>query len=404
MGRIPLPIIAWFVAKGLTSLWGARVKLVRCFQERLSELGMGRFIMSYDWHDHPKEIMETYIETVIRAYLCIISVPSLLAVYPDEIMNTPWLDRFFIKYEDYQKWKVVKQALGERRITNMPREVTFKQIIEMYDMPELIPKIPEMLSYPAELMKTIIGAVWTTITEGNMSVDKIVDHVNQNLQTYRFPPWVGLIPAGLWRIVHPTIDLDWAVIKSYITLLKSYQKIRGILEYEGLVDPWIKGQVARILIDGKVYDYEYVDEHGIVKFRIPYGYQPLRIDTFGMGIDFQVSEVLEPVIRIRIRYNAGGFYIDHPNHWMIVSRPWGDPIRGWKVDSGYSEDHDDFRDMYTWNERVGNRLHWKCWWGKYKEAWEVWIYGECRLWAIGPEPTEGRLMVDSWIDIPPEYQ
>lgn len=101
---------------------------------------------------------------------------------------------------------------------------------------------------------------------------------------------------------------------------------------------------------------------------------------------------MAPIERILDQY---GIWYDRDKTWAwaIVDKPWGEGIIGWGGGGVY-------RSWYTWNEIVGDRIHLKVWFGTYGGTWEVWLYGRRLLWATGPHPTEGQLIMDTWYDVP----
>ena len=364
MKNIPLPIIAWFIAKSITTVWGKRVHLVRSFQERLSELGMGRFIAHYEQRDITKGQLESFMEMLISAYLCIITVPAILSVYGKEVMETEALDGFFQKYTDYNVWRTVKEKMAEAQYIDMPKKVILETIIEQYNMPELKPRIEHFLHYPWELMRCILGSIWDVIESLGMDVGKIVDHVNQRYQTYRFAPWMGLLPPMFWRVVHPTLDLDWAVIKSYIAMLESYRLMRGYKDYAGFIDPFLTGQVVKIMYDDKVKAYEHLGEKGLVKLSIPYDdvEEKITLDTFGLKIDIpkQPKTFIAFWIPEENRWvsEADGMHKELPEHWYWYRRT------EWELDpekTGLPDAYKCIRLSLRWGEKwVEARIEMYC--------------------------------------------
>ena len=116
---------------------------------------------------------------------------------------------------------------------------------------------------------------------------RIAEYFNQNVKTYEFEPWLGLISPNWWIQAHPTIVLDWTVIRSYIISLSAYRKLRTEREYGELVNPFIKGQVARIILDGALKEYKYLDESGRIRLSIPYFdvQKKIKVDSFGLELE-----------------------------------------------------------------------------------------------------------------------
>lgn len=400
MKDIPLPIIIWFLAKAITTLWGKRVHLVRSFQERLSELGMGRFIAHYEQRDITKGQLESFMEMLISAYLCIISVPAILSVYGKEVMETVALDSFFQKYEDYNVWRTVKEKMAEEQYIDMPKRVILETIIEKYNMPELEPRMEDFLRHPYELMRCIIGSIWDVVESLGMDIGKIVDHVNQKYQTYRFDPWMGLLSPMFWRVVHPTLDLDWSVIKSYIAMLDSYRLIRGYKDYAGFVDPFLSGQIVKVLYDGKVKAFEHLGEEGLIKISIPYDdvEEKVTLDSFGLKIDIPKQAI--SIERVCAFYDPPCRTIDDIAYWRIVNKPWGQGIIGWEFHLEHLGTSFAYRDLYTWSQPDGDKWYkFKLWRGIYYKRYTVYLGNFVMLDSLEPTGPEGKKVLDGrwWV-------
>jgi len=307
-------IIAAYIAKAFVTLWKQRIALVRSFQESLSEAGMGRFITHYGRTEAVKADQEELMANVVNAYIIVITPCALLSAYGDEIMNTPFLDEFFSRYEAYKKWKEIKRAIGEKTIPVINWEAFLGEIINLFELPELFGKLQEIIDTLWNLSLYLYELIMALVTAQRLGPVKMVMWVNQRFRTHEFPPWLGLIPAWIWRLIHPTLDFDWTVIKSYIVLYYTYRAIRLDEELRQFVPPYIKQQAVKITVDGEQYPYQFLKTDGFLKIKIPRGKwrDKASVDTFGLTYDVSRlvfgPEILD--LRAHSIYDVAYMYYD----------------------------------------------------------------------------------------------
>ena len=326
-----LSTVAWFLSKAVTTVWGKRIQLVRCFQERLSELGMGLFVGHYEIAEHTQETLEMFMQTVISAYIFVISPCALLSVYGEEIRRTPYLDAYFSKYPSYSRWKGQKDAIGKKTIPIVNEPAFIGEVFETYHMPQLKSKAHLCLGNPAKIMELIINQIMTVFETMNMTSDQLVDYVNQKVKTYEFTPYLALIAPITWRCVHPTLDLDWTVIKSYIALLKTYRTIRLSRSTKGYVPSFIKDQIAKVTVDDAPYYFSRINEQGILRVEIPKPteWEKVTVDTF--GLKKTISRGPLTLIATEDSFIWADYWNNNYGSWdcLWTSKHWP-PAVGWK--------------------------------------------------------------------------
>ena len=286
---LPLPTVITFMVKAITTYWGLRIKLVRLFQERLSEIGMGRFIAHYTRSQGVKRGLERWIRGIVNAYIFVISPCALLSVYGDEIRRTPFLDDYFSQWDSYLIWKGQKDAIGEKTIPVINEANVMADVFRVYKKPELTNRLHECVGNRSKVGELVIGSIMDTVESKGYDSAKTVDYINQNVQTYDFTPYLGLLAPLFWRVVHPTLDLDWTVIKSYIVLYKTYSEHRLFQEFKELVPAFIKDQMVRVEVDDKPFQYKPLDVDGYLRVEIPRSLVERKITLNSFGLKYDVT-------------------------------------------------------------------------------------------------------------------
>jgi len=286
-----LATILLFVAKALTTLWSKRVQLVRNFQEMASSAGMGRFISHGEEVGHIQALFEERIAMVASAYLYVLTVPCVLSVYGKEIRETQMLDRFFNRWKSYQEWKAIEEKIGTYEYPITDYAILAKDIILSFGFTHLLAFIGTRITQLWEIMQIIIGSLSETIEKMGLDPEGIVNFVNQQAKTYEFKPYLAHLHPWVWRTIHPTLDLDWTVIKTLILLYQTYKEIR--LRQEHRLDPscWLEGQTATLMIDDKPYAISLVSPEGVVEFRVPVDVydKAVSIDVDSYGVKWKES-------------------------------------------------------------------------------------------------------------------
>lgn len=284
-----LPIIIAFLMKAITTVYGIRLKLVRTFQDYLSQISMGRFIAHYGNVEPVKAGFEEYTKLGINAYIFIITMPALLSVYGDEIRNTPFLHSYFSTYTSYNKWLNVKEAIGTKTIP-VENEVAFqKEIIKLFGLDALANYFDETIGKIWKLTELIIKTIWQAVETMADSPEKVVAFINSNYDTTDFDPWLGCVPPMIWRLVHPTLDLDWTVIKTQISLVQTYAYLRSVEQEQGKILSMMQGQMMELYKGEELLSKQPIDTEGIATFEIPLSKADPILTAKTQGIQSEIN-------------------------------------------------------------------------------------------------------------------
>lgn len=275
--------------KAFTTAWLYRIMLIRFIQERLAEFGMGRFVSHYGRTRSIDDALDIFLHMAINSHIRLISVPALLSTHGDEIKNTPWLDEYFNQWKSYRAWKGEREKVGVER---KPPENMGKFVCDLclkYDKPELcMPFIYGDITL-SEVMLLLTEAIFAQTEEMEEDPAEIVEWINQNVLTEEFDPAWGNFPKHLWYTLHPTLDIDWTVIKSYILLRGAYRAISQEDEETGFVPPYFVRQQVKTLIDEELYEKAPMDREGLLTLTLPsealQGKEKIVLDTYGLKLE-----------------------------------------------------------------------------------------------------------------------
>ena len=303
---MPLPVVAWFTGKAFTTLWGQRMRLIRAFQEHLSALGMGRFIAHYTLDEYVKESHEDHISKVIDAYIYVITPCALLSVFGDEIRTTSYLHEYFSKWKSYQTWLTQKDRMGKGIIPVIYAPTVIADVFRTYGLDPNDYDLKECLARYSRTIELITNTIVSTYSIMKQPDVMVLYYILQNYNTIDFSPYLGLVDPKFWRLIHPTIDLDWTVIKSYIALKTTYEKIRLEENIAGLVPPFIRDQLVKVYVEDEFREYTRLDRTGRLEIRVPKTFSKLRVDTFGLK-----KEILREELTFTLNPIADSYIYSH---------------------------------------------------------------------------------------------
>lgn len=290
---MPAYIVAIYLAKAITTIWGMRIKLMRVFQKYMSEMSMGRFIGHYGRTESVKIYQEELMSALIKAYLHIMTMPCILSSFGDEIRSQPYLHEFFSQFKGYEQWvqwRLERQELPQER----PKDhIFYKAMIETTPYPHLYGRIGEQSESPKLLMQDIIESLNDTWDLMTSNPTDIVNYINQHWKDSDFDIERTYAPKWFWYLIHPTMDMDWTIIKSHIILLQTYRDIRLVHETIDKVPPFFQRQMAKVLTESVLAGEDRLDHEGKVTFQFPAwkAGDKIILDTYGLTKEVSIQPI-----------------------------------------------------------------------------------------------------------------
>lgn len=217
-----LPLIATILAKAFTTAFQYRMKIVRTFQEKLSEIGMGLFILTNVRENELRADFLQMMEVIIKAYVKFITTPCIYSRYGEEIIKTRTLNRFFSAFSDYKLFKQYYNRTGKTYKYEGLDPENLKKLISLSPFPSLENNIDYFILNPQELFTQISKIMHDILEIDRMSGAELAAYIDQHFNFATDPIEDYLVNPDSILLIHPTIDLDWAVIKTYITLYITY--------------------------------------------------------------------------------------------------------------------------------------------------------------------------------------
>jgi len=301
------PTVRSFERKAFTTVFGQRIRLIRCFQEAMSVIMMGRFISHYGRTEWIKMNLEERTKYVINAYIYFLTIPCILSFFGYEIVNNPKLDKYFQQFRGYRKWKELYiqdnlPPITINTVFDFARELGYAIGFKI-----VLAKIGDIVGMPILFQQFIYEQFPKETWADYVNPFYVVDWINQNLNRDDFDMALTRVPSWLWYPIHPFIWLDWVVVKSYIQLYSAYEEIRKEHEMREYVQPFIPQMPIKLKIQGKEYYKTTLDTEGRATFIIPcevYDQYLKEISIDALGLEVTHVEEAEADMLVTI-YDYG---------------------------------------------------------------------------------------------------
>jgi len=355
-------IIAGLLIRGISEAFKRRFEIIRSFQEVLSSCGMSSFVLAYSHDLQNREFFLDVSDKVIKAYLAFVNPSAIVSCYFDEIESNPVLLRYFSKFKQYHK---VRDEIRRVRELTWWDQLSFQflhTVASVWGLLEYLVKLIIYLVNPKMVTADFASAILTELGDRAKDPNVVVDFLNQKFNLEEMNWKAGLAEPHVWKAVNPFLDLDWAVIKTYIMLNYAYEKATEELESQLTTPAFLPYQLVRVYLDDKLKAVTSVDRFGYFKAEVPYeGENELKLDTFGLTKTIYLIEPVEAFLR-----NV---------KWYTPA--YGDEIITWK--------DEDKRDWYKYTDPQGvkwDRIGWElaefqpCVTGTYYDDVELFIRDE----------------------------
>jgi len=310
------PSVREYERKAFTTVFGQRIRLVRCFQEAMSQVMMGRFISHYGRTSWVKMTYEERTKYIINAYIYFVSLPCLLSFFGEEILSNRYLDEYFSQFRGYNRYKIAVQSGG----LPSPTITTWFDFVSALGyklgFEYLLAKIGDIIGLPILMQQFIYEQMPKSFWADVVNPFYVVDWVNQNMNRDDFDLALTVVPSWLWYPLHPFVHLDWTVIKSYIQLLQAYKSLRIETEERAFVPPFIRGMKVKVKVDGVDLTELRIDDEGIVRFCVPKRIIDEKITVDATGLKFDIP------LFITFRFDLPPYERCYETFW----RAWNYPI------------------------------------------------------------------------------
>jgi len=296
---MPLGHILLFLARGITTAYRYRQYIIRIFQQLASELAIALFISVYHRNLRYRFWLIGWLEKLVDAYIYFIGIPCLIGSYGREICNTTFLHSYFWKFSTYQQFVEWTNRRGWEYTIDKVTISIINTIIAGGPFHYLREKIGEYMENPMKLINDIGYQLGLKTEDKPDDPFYAIDFINQNFKAVKINPESWYAPKTVYLFIHPTLDLDWAVIKSFIALLDTYKKLHLAEELQVTIPPFIRTQRVRIYENEKLISLARLDEMGRIKHKTstpaPATVKTVTFDTYGLRKDV-VLTTLERIV------------------------------------------------------------------------------------------------------------
>jgi len=226
------------------------------------------------------------LEKLIDAYIYFIGVPCLVGPYGKEIRTMKILDDYFSKFVTYRLWcEYVDRRGYEYEIDKVSIDI-INTLIAGGPFHYLREKIGTYIENPMTLLNDIGFEIEKETEDKKDDPFYTVDYITQKFKPIEIDPATFHAPKMVYMQIHPTLDLDWTVIKCLIVMLDTYKKLHTAEELDITIPPFIRSQRVRIYENNILKIQTRLDEHGRVSYETEtpkYGTtKEILFDTYGL--------------------------------------------------------------------------------------------------------------------------
>jgi len=325
----------------------------------MSEIMMGRFISHEGRTRWVKMDLEERVRYVINAYIYFLSLPCILNFFGKEIAGTSFLHDYFLQFKGYVKWYDAYKSGQLPQPTIESWFDFFRELGYTMGFQYVLAKIGDLVGLPILAQQFIYQQFPKQFWADYVNPFYVVDWFNQQMKRDDFDLGLTTIPSFFWYPIHPFIHLDWAVIKSYIALYKTYRDIRWEEEQPEYTPPYVRNQLVKIELDGKVWDYTTIDSEGVLKYKIPKDKvkNVITLDSFGLKLDIPIL----PTYPLKV-------YVQNTDTWINANETeWvkSEPAEGWDYKLCWEDMKNqpecdyDYNDVITYIKILGKTLELK---------------------------------------------
>jgi len=315
------PTVRGYERRAFTTLFGRRIRLIRCFQEAMSEIMMGRFIAHEGRTEWVKMRLEENVRHVINAYIYFLSLPCILSFFGKEIRESRTLDDYFMQFKVYPRWREAYDSGTLPQPTILDWFTFFRELGYTIGYTYFLYKIGELIKYPILAQQYIYEMFPESVWKDYVNPFFVVNWVNQNLNRDDFDLGLTQIPSYLWYPIHPFVHLDWTVIKSYIQLYYAYAESRLKDEYDLLIPPYIKHMPVKIDTDIKHIGYSHIGEDGEITVKIPKKdvFEKIALDTFGLRLEIPIGIAVYDTEKEEVVKRTLRIYVQNTSTWIAMN-------------------------------------------------------------------------------------
>ncbi|RLC78923.1 MAG: hypothetical protein DRJ03_24450 [Chloroflexi bacterium] len=291
------PTVRYYSQHAFTTFFGQRIRLIRLFQEAMSEIMMGRFISHYGRSKWVKTRLTSRVLNIINAYTHFLTIPCLLCFFGPEIARNRMLDKYFSQFKGYRRWKIAweRGTLPEPTITTWFE--FFMALGYKLGFEYLLGKIGSLVLMPSLYLQLLFEQFPEGSLEEWANPWVVINFINQKFGRSDFDLGLTTIPQWLWYPINPFIWLDWAVLKSYIMLAEVYKLLDEAEDEENYVPPYIPGQPVKVDVNNQFFKYLEIGEDGICLVKIPKQLQPKQVilDTLNLKVKAEWKPPRPPI-------------------------------------------------------------------------------------------------------------
>ena len=217
-----LPAILATLTKAFTSAFRYRMQFTLFWQERMSEIGMGLFILTQARDYNIRLDFLSLMDKLIKAYIMLLNPVFLYVKFGEEIVNNKLLHRYFYQFKSYRVWLNYYKSTGKthaNKIINLQVIESWKKFLKVFaDLMD----IDQWLENPIQMVTDLFRDIQQKLEIQQIDAEKLANYILQNVLDPADNVEDLLISPNEVYLIHPTIDIDWAVIKTYIMLYFAY--------------------------------------------------------------------------------------------------------------------------------------------------------------------------------------